>query len=94
MQKHELHDLEDKIKELRDKQASYDDVLTTVNGLWNQVLFIDMHICACVCVCICALCACVLYIHTYTHKHTFSFCVCVHLRYSWLKLFDCFQLLW
>lgn len=79
MQKHELHDLEDKIKELRDKQASYDDVLTTVNGLWNQVLFIDMHICACVCVCICALCfVCVCVIHTYIYTNTLfpSVCVC------------------
>lgn len=79
MQKHELHDLEDKIKELRDKQASYDDVLTTVNGLWNQVLFIDMHICACVCVCICALCfVCVCVIHTFIYTNTLfpSVCVC------------------
>lgn len=37
LQKHELHDLEAKIKELVDKQASYDGVLITVNQLWNQV---------------------------------------------------------
>ncbi|KAM7523180.1 hypothetical protein LguiA_013082 [Lonicera macranthoides] len=38
LQKHELHDLEAKIKELVDKQASYDDVLITVNQLWNQLI--------------------------------------------------------
>lgn len=38
VQKHELHDLEDKLKELRDKQASYDDMLITVNRLWNQLV--------------------------------------------------------
>lgn len=37
VQKHELHELEVKIKELKDKQYSYDDVLIVVNQLWNQV---------------------------------------------------------
>uniref|UniRef100_A0A6N2M9N3 E3 ubiquitin protein ligase n=1 Tax=Salix viminalis TaxID=40686 RepID=A0A6N2M9N3_SALVM len=35
-QKHEFHGLETKIKELKDKQASYDGILITVNKLWNQ----------------------------------------------------------
>ncbi|MCD9559976.1 hypothetical protein HAX54_018357 [Datura stramonium] len=35
-QKHKLHDLEAKMKELRDKQASYDDFLVTLNQIWNQ----------------------------------------------------------
>lgn len=38
-QKHKLHDLEAKMKELRDKQASYDDFLVTLNRIWNQVNF-------------------------------------------------------
>uniref|UniRef100_A0A5B7BKN1 E3 ubiquitin protein ligase n=1 Tax=Davidia involucrata TaxID=16924 RepID=A0A5B7BKN1_DAVIN len=38
VQKHELHDLEAKIKELKDKQASYDDMLITVNQLWSQLV--------------------------------------------------------
>ncbi|XP_059665044.1 E3 ubiquitin-protein ligase BRE1-like 2 isoform X2 [Cornus florida] len=38
VQKHELQDLEAKIKELKDKQASYDDILITVNQLWNQLV--------------------------------------------------------
>lgn len=38
-QKHELHDLEAKIKELKENQTSYDDMLITVNQLWNQVNF-------------------------------------------------------
>ncbi|XWS52410.1 hypothetical protein CRYUN_Cryun11dG0068200 [Craigia yunnanensis] len=38
IQKHELHDLETKIKELKDKQTSYDDMLITVNKLWNQLV--------------------------------------------------------
>ncbi|XWS71040.1 hypothetical protein CRYUN_Cryun03dG0102700 [Craigia yunnanensis] len=38
IQKHELHDLETKIKELKDKQTSYDDMLITVNQLWNQLV--------------------------------------------------------
>ncbi|KAG5628493.1 hypothetical protein H5410_000210 [Solanum commersonii] len=36
-QKHKLHDLEANIKELRDKQASYDDFLVTLNRIWNQL---------------------------------------------------------
>ncbi|KAM3324431.1 E3 ubiquitin-protein ligase BRE1-like 2 isoform X1 [Capsicum chacoense] len=36
-QKHKLHDLEAKMKELRDKQASYDDFLVTLNRIWNQL---------------------------------------------------------
>ncbi|CAI9106784.1 OLC1v1006003C1 [Oldenlandia corymbosa var. corymbosa] len=37
LQKQQLLDLEAKIKELKDKQASYGSVLTTVNRLWNQL---------------------------------------------------------
>ncbi|KAF5748820.1 E3 ubiquitin-protein ligase BRE1-like 2 isoform X2 [Tripterygium wilfordii] len=37
IQKHELHDLEARIEEFRDKQTAYDDILITVNQLWNQV---------------------------------------------------------
>lgn len=37
VQKHELHNHEARIKELKDKQASYDEILITVNQLWNQV---------------------------------------------------------
>lgn len=37
VKKHELHDLEDKIKELKDRQTSYDDMLITMNQLWSQV---------------------------------------------------------
>ncbi|KAG5227554.1 E3 ubiquitin-protein ligase [Salix suchowensis] len=37
-QKHEFHGLETKIKELKDKQASYDGILITVNKLWNQLV--------------------------------------------------------
>ena len=33
VQKHELHDLEDKTKELKDIQTSYDDMLITMNPL-------------------------------------------------------------
>ncbi|KAK9156609.1 hypothetical protein Scep_003183 [Stephania cephalantha] len=36
--KHELHDLEDKFKELREKQNSYDEKLIVVNRLWNQLV--------------------------------------------------------
>lgn len=36
-QKQELHDLEANIMELKDKQASYDNMLIKVNQLWNQV---------------------------------------------------------
>ncbi|KAJ6945066.1 E3 ubiquitin-protein ligase BRE1-like 2 isoform X1 [Populus alba x Populus x berolinensis] len=38
VQKHEFHGLEAKIKELKDKQASYDGMLITVNKLWNQLV--------------------------------------------------------
>lgn len=38
LQKHELHDLEDKIKELKDRQTSYDDMLITMNQLWSQLV--------------------------------------------------------
>ncbi|KAL5563481.1 hypothetical protein UlMin_033228 [Ulmus minor] len=38
MNKQEMLDLEAKIKELEDKQGSYDDVLLAVNRLWNQLL--------------------------------------------------------
>lgn len=41
MQKKRLHELEDEKNELRDNQASYDNVLITVNRLWNQ-LFGDL----------------------------------------------------
>nr|XP_043606735.1 E3 ubiquitin-protein ligase BRE1-like 2 [Erigeron canadensis] len=37
LQKQELHDLEDKIKELRQGQSSYDNSLVTVNQLWSQL---------------------------------------------------------
>ncbi|CAA2954782.1 E3 ubiquitin- ligase BRE1-like 2 [Olea europaea subsp. europaea] len=36
-QKQELHDLEANIMELKDKQASYDNMLIKVNQLWNQL---------------------------------------------------------
>lgn len=36
-QKHELQSLEAKIKELQEKQTSYDEMLITVNQLWNLV---------------------------------------------------------
>ncbi|KAG2675137.1 hypothetical protein I3760_13G171400 [Carya illinoinensis] len=38
VQKHELHELEAKIKALKDNQCSYDDVLIVVNQLWNQLV--------------------------------------------------------
>ncbi|KAI8573059.1 hypothetical protein RHMOL_Rhmol01G0249200 [Rhododendron molle] len=38
VQKHELQDLEAKIKELKDKQVSYDTRLITLNQLWNQLV--------------------------------------------------------
>ncbi|XP_058209785.1 E3 ubiquitin-protein ligase BRE1-like 2 [Rhododendron vialii] len=38
VQKHELQDLESKIKELKDKQVSYDTRLITLNQLWNQLV--------------------------------------------------------
>nr|KAJ0199583.1 hypothetical protein LSAT_V11C600318310 [Lactuca sativa] len=37
VQKQELHDLEDKIKELRHEQTSYDDFLIKINQLWRQL---------------------------------------------------------
>ncbi|GLT71354.1 hypothetical protein SLA2020_433820 [Shorea laevis] len=37
-QKQELRDLETKIKELKDKQNSYDDMLISVNQLWNHLV--------------------------------------------------------
>ncbi|KAK4440456.1 E3 ubiquitin-protein ligase BRE1-like 2 [Sesamum alatum] len=37
-QKQELHDLESKIKELKEKQNSYDEILIKVNQLWNQLI--------------------------------------------------------
>ncbi|XP_009801022.1 E3 ubiquitin-protein ligase BRE1-like 2 [Nicotiana tabacum] len=36
-QKHKLHDLEAKMKELRDRQASYDNFLVKLNRIWNQL---------------------------------------------------------
>ncbi|KAL6498714.1 hypothetical protein OROGR_028261 [Orobanche gracilis] len=37
-QKQELHDLESKIKELKEKQTLYDEVLIKVNQHWNQLV--------------------------------------------------------
>ncbi|CAO2834313.1 unnamed protein product [Amaranthus hypochondriacus] len=37
-QKQELHDLEVKIQELKERQSSYDDMITTVKHLWNQLV--------------------------------------------------------
>ncbi|KAL0369391.1 UNVERIFIED_CONTAM: E3 ubiquitin-protein ligase BRE1-like 2 [Sesamum angustifolium] len=37
-QKQELHDLESKIKELKEKQTSYDEILIQVNLLWTQLV--------------------------------------------------------
>ncbi|CAL8076081.1 unnamed protein product [Prunus armeniaca] len=37
-QKHDLQDVEAKIKELKDKQGSYDEMLITVNQIWNQLV--------------------------------------------------------
>ncbi|KAJ8770145.1 hypothetical protein K2173_011240 [Erythroxylum novogranatense] len=36
-QKHEMHEIEAKINELKAKQSSYDDFLIAVNRLWNQL---------------------------------------------------------
>jgi E3 ubiquitin-protein ligase BRE1 len=47
VQKHEFHGLEAKIKELKDKQASYDGMLITVNKLWNQVRRAILHLYIC-----------------------------------------------
>ncbi|XVF26895.1 hypothetical protein REPUB_Repub14bG0059600 [Reevesia pubescens] len=38
IQKHELHDLETKMKELKNKQTFHDDMLITVNQLRNQLV--------------------------------------------------------
>lgn len=38
IQKHALHDLEEKITELKGKQSSYDDLLIALNQLWIQVI--------------------------------------------------------
>ncbi|GFZ18235.1 histone mono-ubiquitination 2 [Actinidia rufa] len=38
VQRHELLELEGKIKELKEKQASYDNLLITVNQLWIQLV--------------------------------------------------------
>lgn len=38
IQKQELYDLEARVKELKDKQSSYDDILIVVNQLWNQLV--------------------------------------------------------
>ena len=38
VQKHELHDLEDRIKELKDRPTSYDDMLITMNQFWSQLV--------------------------------------------------------
>ncbi|KAL3615914.1 hypothetical protein CASFOL_040208 [Castilleja foliolosa] len=37
-QKQELYDLESKIKELKEKQTSYDEILIKVNQHWNQLI--------------------------------------------------------
>ncbi|XP_021865497.2 E3 ubiquitin-protein ligase BRE1-like 2 isoform X1 [Spinacia oleracea] len=37
-QKHELHELEVKIQELKERQTSCDDMLTTIKQLWNQLI--------------------------------------------------------
>ncbi|KAG9459862.1 hypothetical protein H6P81_004370 [Aristolochia fimbriata] len=37
-QKNEIHTMEEKFKELKDKQISYDETLITVNRLWNQLV--------------------------------------------------------
>ncbi|KAL8113210.1 hypothetical protein AgCh_020504 [Apium graveolens] len=38
VQKHELHNLEGRIRELKDKQSTYDEILITVNQQWNQLV--------------------------------------------------------
>ncbi|KAL7116262.1 hypothetical protein ACP275_04G231700 [Erythranthe tilingii] len=37
-QRQELHNLESKIKEVKEKQTSYDEILIKVNQLWNQLI--------------------------------------------------------
>lgn len=46
-QKQELHDLESNIKQLKEKQTSYDDILIKVNQLWNQVAQHPLHCIVC-----------------------------------------------
>ncbi|KAK7300426.1 hypothetical protein RJT34_11270 [Clitoria ternatea] len=38
IQKHALHDLEDKIRGLKERQSSYDDLLIELNQLWIQLV--------------------------------------------------------
>ncbi|XP_014504949.1 E3 ubiquitin-protein ligase BRE1-like 2 isoform X1 [Vigna radiata var. radiata] len=38
VQKHALHGLEEKIRELKGKQSSYDDLLIALNQLWTQLV--------------------------------------------------------
>ncbi|XP_061373602.1 E3 ubiquitin-protein ligase BRE1-like 2 [Gastrolobium bilobum] len=38
IQKHALHDLEEKIRELKERQNSYDDLLIALNQLWIQLV--------------------------------------------------------
>ncbi|KAE9614952.1 hypothetical protein Lalb_Chr04g0250131 [Lupinus albus] len=37
-QKHNLHNLEEKIKQLKERQKAYDDLLISVNQCWIQVI--------------------------------------------------------
>ncbi|PQQ08960.1 E3 ubiquitin-protein ligase BRE1-like 2 [Prunus yedoensis var. nudiflora] len=37
-QNHDLQDVQAGIKELKDKQGSYDEMLITVNQIWNQLV--------------------------------------------------------
>jgi len=37
--RNEIDVLEDKLNQLRSKQASFDENLLTINGVWNQVIF-------------------------------------------------------
>ena len=41
-QKRETHALEKKFTELKDKHDSYDEILISVNSLWNRV-FMKLH---------------------------------------------------
>jgi len=38
-QKSKMHALEKKFKDLKDKHNSYDQILVTMNRIWNQVIF-------------------------------------------------------
>jgi len=38
LQKHVIHDLEDKTKELKERQNSYDDILISIKQQWDQVI--------------------------------------------------------